>query len=152
MGIPPQEVDRDGTTCPYVMTYPSSPHLAAEIDRENEYLKYEGKVTMIGNFSEAFAGIFGGLLATFSLRLPFYCQILIAFIGIPAALTLQEFNVKTKIVNPLANIWKIIRYSLFTNKSLCYDIMFSGIIGAATLTLAYSQQDLGNKKCIESRG
>ena len=33
MGIPPQEVDRDGTTCPYVMTYPSSPHLAAEIDR-----------------------------------------------------------------------------------------------------------------------
>ena len=66
---------------------------------------------MIGNFSEAFAGIFGGLLATFSLRLPFYCQILIAFIGIPAALTLQEFNVKTKIVNPLANIWKIIRYS-----------------------------------------
>ena len=51
-------------------------------DRENEYLKYEGKVTMIGNFSEAFAGIFGGLLATFSLRLPFYCQILIAFIGI----------------------------------------------------------------------
>lgn len=33
MGIPSQEVDRDGTTCPYVMTYPSSPHLAAEIDR-----------------------------------------------------------------------------------------------------------------------
>ena len=32
MGIPPQDVDRDGTTCPYVMTYPASPHLAAEID------------------------------------------------------------------------------------------------------------------------
>ena len=37
MGIPPQEVDRDGTTCPYVMTYPSSPHLAAEIDRVAAY-------------------------------------------------------------------------------------------------------------------
>ena len=33
MGIPPQEVDKDGTTCPYVMTSPASPHLAAEIDR-----------------------------------------------------------------------------------------------------------------------
>ena len=33
MGIPPQEVDKDGTTCPYVMPYPASPHLAAEIDR-----------------------------------------------------------------------------------------------------------------------
>lgn len=32
MGIAPQEVDTDGTTCPYVMTYPASPHLAAEID------------------------------------------------------------------------------------------------------------------------
>lgn len=26
------EADKDGTTCPYVMTYPASPHLAAEID------------------------------------------------------------------------------------------------------------------------
>ena len=33
MGIEPQEVDKDGTTCPYVMTYPASPHLAAEIDK-----------------------------------------------------------------------------------------------------------------------
>lgn len=109
-------------------------------NREEEYLKYEGKVTMIGNFSEAFAGIIGGFLASFSLRFPFYGQILIAFIGIPAALFLREFNIKRKIVNPLANIWKIIHYSLFTNKSLCYDIMFSGIIGAATLTMAWFVQ------------
>lgn len=33
MGIEPQDVDKDGTTCPYVMTYPASPHLAAEIDK-----------------------------------------------------------------------------------------------------------------------
>ena len=33
MGIEPQPVDEDGTTCPYVMTYPASPHLAAEIDK-----------------------------------------------------------------------------------------------------------------------
>lgn len=32
MGLKPQDVDEDGTTCPYVMTYPASPHLAAEID------------------------------------------------------------------------------------------------------------------------
>lgn len=32
MGIPLQEVDLDRTTCPYIMTYPASPHLAAEID------------------------------------------------------------------------------------------------------------------------
>ncbi len=32
MGIPLQEADENGTTCPYVMNYPASPHLAAEID------------------------------------------------------------------------------------------------------------------------
>lgn len=32
MGIPLQEVDLDRTTCPYIMTYPASPHLAAEMD------------------------------------------------------------------------------------------------------------------------
>lgn len=33
MGMAPQLADEDGTTCPYVMTYPASPHLAAEIDK-----------------------------------------------------------------------------------------------------------------------
>lgn len=110
--------------------------------RENEYLKYEGKVTMIGNFSEALAGVAGGFLATFSLRLPFYCQILVAFIGIPASLFLTEHHIKTRITNPIANILQIMRYSLITNKALCYDIMFSGIIGAATLTMAWFVQPL----------
>lgn len=110
--------------------------------QENQYLKYEGKVTMVGNFSEAFAGVFGGLLAASSLRLPFYCQCVIAFIGIPASLALTEYKAKTKIVNPAANIVKIIRYSLVTNKSLRYDILFSGLIGAATLTMAWFVQPL----------
>lgn len=109
-------------------------------DREEEYLKYEGKVTMVGNFSEACAGILGGLLAACSLRLPFYCQTFIAFIGIPASLALHEFHVKTRIAHPLSNIWHIIRYSLITNKGLRYDILFSGVIGAATLTMAWFVQ------------
>lgn len=108
--------------------------------KEEEYLKYEGRVTMIGNFSEAAAGIVSGFLAAYSLRMPFYCQTFIAFIGIPAALTLKEYSVRTKVMHPLKNILYIIRYSLITNKSLCYDIMFSGIIGAATLTMAWFVQ------------
>lgn len=108
--------------------------------QEETYLKYEGRVTMIGNFSEALAGIFSGLLAAYSLRIPFYAQSAIAFIGIPASLALTEYSAKVKIKNSLANIIHIIRYSLFTNKQLCYNIMFSGIIGAATLTMAWFVQ------------
>lgn len=108
--------------------------------RENEYLKYEGRITMIGNFAEAFAGIFGGLLAVYSLRFPFYAQACVAFIGIPAALALQGFNTKGKVQSPVAEIIRIIKYSLFTNRQLCCNIMYSGIIGAATLTMAWFVQ------------
>lgn len=110
--------------------------------KEQLYLRYEGRITMIGNFAEATAGIFGGLLAAYSLRLPFYGQALVAFTGIPAAFMLQEFSTKSKIQSPVAEIVRIIKYSLVTNKKLCYNIMFSGIIGAATLTMAWFVQPL----------
>ena len=108
--------------------------------KEELYLRYEGRITMIGNFAEAIAGIFGGLLAAYSLRLPFYAQAFVAFIGIPAAFALQEFNTKSKVQNPVSEILRILKYSLVTNRKLCYNIMFSGIIGAATLTMAWFVQ------------
>lgn len=108
--------------------------------KEQLYLRYEGRMTMIGNFAEAVAGIFGGFLAVYSLRLPFYAQAGIAFIGIPAAFALKEVSIKSSIQNPVNEILRIIRYSLITNKKLCYNIMYSGIIGAATLTMAWFVQ------------
>jgi MFS family permease len=95
---------------------------------------------MIGNFAEAFAGIFGGLLAVYSLRFPFYGQAAIAFIGIPASIALKEVNRSKQIQNPLTEIIRIIKYSLITNKRLCCNIIYSGIIGAATLMMAWFVQ------------
>lgn len=112
----------------------------AHYRKEELYLRYEGRITMIGNFAEAVAGIIGGLLAAYSLRLPFYAQAVVAFSGIPAACVLKEFSSKTKVQSPLAEIGRIIRYSLLTNRALCYNIFFSGIIGAATLTMAWFVQ------------
>ncbi|MDY3068945.1 MAG: MFS transporter [Parabacteroides sp.] len=112
----------------------------AHYNKENLYLRYEGRITMIGNFAEAIAGVFGGLLAAYSLRYPFYAQTLIAFSGIPAAFALREFTSLGKIQNPVNEILRIIKYSLVTNKKLCYNIMYSGIIGAATLMMAWFVQ------------
>ena len=108
--------------------------------RENLYLRYEGRITMIGNFAEAVAGIFGGLLAVYSLRYPFYAQAVVAFVGIPAAMALREYAPANKVQSPWEEILRILRYSLITNKKLCCNIMYSGIIGAATLTMAWFVQ------------
>ena len=112
----------------------------AQYKEEHLYLRYEGRITMIGNFAEAFAGIFGGLLAVYSLRFPFYGQAAIAFIGIPASIALKEVNRSKQIQNPLTEIIRIIKYSLITNKKLCCNIMYSGTIGAATLMMAWFVQ------------
>lgn len=112
----------------------------AHYRKDQLYLRYEGRITMIGNFAEAVAGIIGGLLAVYSLRYPFYGQVFIAFIGIPAAFALTEYKGENKIQSPLREIMRIIRYSLVTNKKLCYNIFYSGIIGAATLTMAWFVQ------------
>lgn len=108
--------------------------------RENLYLRYEGRITMIGNFAEAVAGIFGGLLAVYSLRYPFYAQTLVAFVGIPAAMALREYAPANKVQSPWEEILRILKYSLVTNRKLCCNIMYSGIIGAATLTMAWFVQ------------
>ena len=112
----------------------------AQYKEEHLYLRYEGRITMIGNFAEAFAGILGGLLAVYSLLFPFYGQAVIAFIGIPASIALKEVNRSKQIQNPLTEIIRIIKYSLITNKRLCCNIMYSGIIGAATLMMAWFVQ------------
>lgn len=112
----------------------------AHYKKENLYMRYEGRITMIGNFAEAVAGILGGLLAVSSLRYPFYGQVVIAFIGIPAAFSLKEYAGKTQVQNPVNEILRIIKYALITNKKLCYNILFSGVIGAATLTMAWFVQ------------
>ncbi|OUO49224.1 MFS transporter [Parabacteroides sp. An277] len=108
--------------------------------REGEYFRYEGRMTMVGNFAEATAGILGGLLAVCSLRYPFYAQACVAFMGIPAALSLQEFTRVGQVQNPWKEMARIIRYSLVTDRALCSNILYSGAIGAATLTMAWFVQ------------
>ena len=115
---------------------------AAHHKAEQHYLRYEGRLTMIGNFAEAIAGIFGGLLAAYSLHFPFYGQAFVAFIGIPAALAIREYNHSGAVRNPASEILRIIRYSLGENRALRYNILFSGIIGAATLTMAWFVQPI----------
>ncbi len=108
---------------------------------ENKYLRYEGINTSIGNFSEAFGAILGGALAEISLRTPFYWQTGIAFLAIPAALTLVEPpSVSIRQKPGMSDIVRIIKYSLITNRHLRWNLVYSSLIGATTLTMAWVYQ------------
>jgi MFS family permease len=118
----------------------------AEEKKEKEYLKNEGKMVSVGNFAESIAGIIGGLLASVSLRLPFIVQIGITSIAIPASALLYEPKIhKFQTLNRLNNLLHIIKDSLLIDKKLQIVILYSSMIGSATLTMAWFVQPFFNK-------
>ncbi len=109
--------------------------------REKEYLKQEGKMISAGNFGEAVAAPLGVMIAMISLKMPFFFQTLIAFAAVPAAFTLVEPDrSKIKGYNSIRQLLKIVKFSLIDQKSLRAAILYSSIMGTATLTMAWFVQ------------
>ena len=108
--------------------------------REDEYIRHEGRITSAGNFAEAFAGICGGLLATVSLRMPFYFQFAVASMAIPAAFFLKEPKVHAKDLAQNFNaILKTVRRT-FLHVELRSALLVSSFTGTASLTFAWFVQ------------
>ena len=108
---------------------------------ENRYTRFDGRITMAGNFAEAFAGIIGGLIAISSLRTPYYIQTIVALSGVPAAFFLREPPVKEALIKPvLRDVPRIIKNVLHTDKKLKWNTLFSAITGASTLSMAWLAQ------------
>lgn len=109
--------------------------------KTGSYLKHEGRITSAGNFGEALAGIAGGLLAAFSLRMPFYFQTLVAAMAIPAALTLIEPRVHSvEHIYSLKKIFLNIRSAMMNNQPLRQSMLISALTGTATLAFAWLVQ------------
>lgn len=110
--------------------------------REGEYMKQEGRFTSVGNFSEAIAGVIGGLLAAISIKLPFVCQAMVAGLAIPAAITLKEpiYSLQRRKAG-FRDIWNVVK-STMRNAQLRAVILISAIIGTATLTFAWFVQPM----------
>jgi len=109
-------------------------------NREDEYIKYEGRITSGGNFAEALAGVVGGLLAAISLRTPYYFQIFVAATAIPAAFFLKEpQHVLEKTRLKMTEILGIVKLT-YQQPEMRSAILISSFTGAATLTYAWFVQ------------
>ncbi len=112
-----------------------------ERGEESKYTRFEGRIASLGNVAEAIAGILGGLLAAITLRIPYFAQSFVAFIALPAAITLVEPSRKVPLLKAgIREIVYIARFALFTDKPLRRNILFSAVTGTATLTMAWFAQ------------
>jgi MFS family permease len=109
--------------------------------KADKYTRYEGRITSVGNFAEAAAGIIGGLLAISSLRTPYYFQTAIAFLAVPAAFMLKEPPVHGHIRKPgVKDVMKIVLKVVHGDRKLFWNTMFSAVTGVSTLTMAWFAQ------------
>lgn len=112
-----------------------------EMKQEKDYVRLEGKNYAISNFSEASAGILGGLLAIYSLRYPFFVQAATASVGIWAAYALVEpKRYKLSRKESWQNMKKVLHFAMVENKHLRWFILLSSVLGCATLVIAWFAQ------------
>ncbi|MCE4565200.1 MFS transporter [Maribellus sp. CM-23] len=110
-------------------------------NKTDKYVREEGRITSVGNFAEAIAGVVGGFLAAISLRSPFYFQFGVAAIAIPAALTLIEPRIHSKEhIHSMKKLVGNIRSMFVSNPDLRISILLSSVTGTATLTFAWFVQ------------
>ena len=113
-----------------------------QLEREGEYQRVAGKLASISNFSEGIAGLAGGALAVISLRTPLYVQTVLTILVIPIVATLKEPD-RTKTdgsENSFKAILRIVRYALHGHAEVKWLILYSSLVGTATLTIVWFVQ------------
>ena len=117
-----------------------------ETDKKDAYTKVEGRNYAIGNFSEATAGVIGGILASTSIYFPVYAQTFVLFFSIPiACLLIEPHQYKENLVKGSFNSMMIVLKETFIKyKKLKWLIIFSSIMGVATLSIAWFCQPFFN--------
>ena len=111
----------------------------AQVKKEGEYKKAEGRMLSVGHFSEGIASVAGGFVALVSLRTPFYIETLLMLPTIFLALSLVEPNRK-KYENkegPIKEILKIVKYSMHEHKEVKWLVLYAGFLSASTLTMVW---------------
>ncbi|MBN2480854.1 MAG: MFS transporter [Bacteroidales bacterium] len=116
----------------------------AEHGLQRSYLKYEGRLSALGNFSESFAGMAVSaimFLGITNLRYAYVAQSAIAFVGIPASFLLQEPVIQVRsLAHSFRATLNTVKKSIIDTKALRNIILYSSLIGFATLIMAWFAQ------------
>ena len=114
----------------------------SERNLNHYYLRYEGRITALGNFAETIAAIGGGIIAAWlGYRSVYIAQTCIASIALPAAfLIIEPYRQKRTSHPSFKDIVAISYFALFTDKKLSSTILISSVAGLSTLCMAWTSQ------------
>jgi len=111
-----------------------------KVGKADEYVKYQGRFTSAGNFSEALAGIVGGFLATIAIELPILAHSIVLLAGVFVALTLKEVPIEKMNAKETGKNFKAV-FSLINGLPLLkWWLAFTAVTAVCTLTTAWLSQ------------
>ncbi len=115
----------------------------AALGEQDGYRRAEGRLTSVGNFSEASAAVVGGLLATISLRTPFYVEAAFVAMSIPCCLAMVEpprSGPEGGGVTDVGALLRIVRFAVVDTPALRAVLALSAVMGSSTLTVVWFVQ------------
>lgn len=110
------------------------------LQEEGEFKRRHGITGGVGQISEGVTSVVGGLLAAFSLHLPFYAQIIAIFCGLLIACTFHEPERKRASTNHVANFKKAFVEIWWRDRRVFWSIMLGGIISTTTFASVWFSQ------------
>lgn len=118
-----------------------------ELDRTDEYKRFEGRSFFFTRVGTASASVLGGALAVVALRLPFWVNVATGSLMLPVALSFVEpARTKLRAESPWRDILRISRWSLGHKKLRFYILLYAlmnstGVLGIWTSFIYF--QDVG---------
>ncbi len=102
------------------------------IGRKKEYKKIAGKLDFYTIILSVIAGILGGIIYTYSIRAPFYAEVIVALLGLITCLTLVE---PTRVLSKQSFIQQIKGSfsTAFKTPRFSKIFLFSAIIGSVSM-------------------
>jgi MFS family permease len=112
-----------------------------EAKKEKDFTKRQGRLNATANFSEAVAGILGGIIAVSSLRLNFFIETGIIALSIPVALSIVEPKTHKSLKPKMTykGFYTII-YETLSCPPLFWLISYNAVILSGTLTIVWFVQ------------
>lgn len=121
-----------------------------ENKQEEKYLKHEGSITAVGNLSEVAAAGFVSIIIFSSYRQYFQLQTIIAAIGFLASFFLVEPQLHyKKLSGSMKGIIDVITHTFKEEPKLRNLILFSSVIGFASLSMAWLAQPILDRMGID---
>lgn len=113
----------------------------SSLNKEDTYLKWEGRTYGIGTLSEAIAAILAGYLAYYGgLGMPIYIQVWISLLGVFAAILITEPPRLNQNDIDLNYFIQTLKKDLWHNRNLKLALFLSTITGSSCLILAWFAQ------------